>query len=162
MKDHCRIGSLESKQGEAREKRPDHCRIGSLEIISCFHRKVKIDHCRIGSLEIQPRDQIIFSGGSLPHRQLRKFQQPLRPGLMRSLPHRQLRKEECRKSENVWRSLPHRQLRNAFAPDASFKHLDHCRIGSLENIAMNISDIQDDHCRIGSLETIKEAKRKGL
>ena len=70
--DHCRIGSLESFSRETSVNNDDHCRIGSLENTMqpvCFSL---LDHCRIGSLEIRSSICTTKTGGSLPHRQLRK------------------------------------------------------------------------------------------
>ena len=35
-------------------------------------------------------------------------------------------------------------------------HIDHCRIGSLENLPYIVKVRRVDHCRIGSLESIQE------
>ena len=36
----------------------------------------------------------------------------------------------------------------------SDKYVDHCRIGSLENVVVLVDGMERDHCRIGSLEMI--------
>ena len=52
VKDHCRIGSLESHDLLRRDGHADHCRIGSVEKAVTISQLSFSDHCRIGSLEI--------------------------------------------------------------------------------------------------------------
>ena len=81
MSDHCRIGSLENTWKLRSGPLTDHCRIGSLESIEKDEMRSQPDHCRIGSLEkwfaIVPKKV----KRSLPHRQLRKKKQEIKPGI---------------------------------------------------------------------------------